>query len=73
MKLQITVNDAIVPQIDALAKALGVSRSALCAIWIGQGLLGYKKAQQLVENLKPEDFRLEGEGQISFDFGETQK
>lgn len=54
MKLQISVNDEIVPKIDALAKALGVSRSALCAIWIGQGLMGFNKAQEIVEELAPQ-------------------
>lgn len=53
MKLQISVNDEMVHRIDTLAKALGVSRSALCAIWIGQGLMGFNQAQELVKELGP--------------------
>lgn len=53
MKLQISVNDEMVHKIDTLAKALGVSRSALCAIWIGQGLMGFNQAQELVKELGP--------------------
>lgn len=37
-KLQININDDIVARIDRQAKLLGVTRSALCALWLGQSL-----------------------------------
>lgn len=52
MKLQITVADELVEQIDNYAKMMGVSRSALCAIWIGQGVMTYNKSYQIFDNLK---------------------
>ena len=41
MRLQITVNDDLVKKIDKYAKMIGISRSAMCALWIGQGVVGY--------------------------------
>lgn len=38
-KLQININDDIVARIDKHAKLLGVTRSALCAMWLGEALL----------------------------------
>ena len=48
MRLQITINDEIVKKIDKYAKLIGVSRSAMCATWIGQGVMGYDKANELI-------------------------
>lgn len=50
-KLQVNVSDELVEKIDIIAKALGVSRSSLCAIWIGQGALGYEKAFDTLERM----------------------
>lgn len=43
MKVQVNVSDELVKKIDEYAKIMGISRSALCAVWIGQGALGYEK------------------------------
>lgn len=56
MKLQITVSDELVEQIDNYAKMMGISRSALCATWIGQGVMTYNKSYQMIDNLQ-EQFR----------------
>lgn len=50
MRLQITVNDDLVKKIDKYAKMIGISRSAMCALWIGQGVVGYEKADELISN-----------------------
>lgn len=50
MRLQITVNDDLVKKIDKYAKMVGISRSAMCALWIGQGVVGYEKAEQIMNN-----------------------
>lgn len=50
MRLQITVNDDLVKKIDKYAKMIGISRSAMCALWIGQGVVGYEKANELINN-----------------------
>lgn len=41
MRLQINIADSMVEQIDYYAKEMGVSRSALCATFIGQGVMAY--------------------------------
>ena len=52
MRIQVIMNDDMVKRVDAYASMIGVSRSALCATLIGQGIMGYDKAYQLVnENL----------------------
>lgn len=48
MKLQVLVNDDLVKKIDDYAHKIGVSRSALCAIFIGQGIMGFDKANELI-------------------------
>lgn len=48
MRLQITISDEIVEKIDKYAKMLGISRSAICATWIGQGVMGYDKANEMI-------------------------
>ena len=49
MKLQVNVNAELVAKIDSYAKMLGVSRSALCAVFIGQGLAAYDKSFETLE------------------------
>ena len=44
MKLQITVSEELVQEIDKYAKMMGISRSALCATFIGQGIMTYNKS-----------------------------
>ena len=49
MRIQVNVSDEMVTKIDAYAKMLGVSRSALCSMWIGQSAIAYDKGMELTE------------------------
>ena len=51
MKLQVNVNDDLVKQIDEYAALMGVSRSVLCAMFIGQGILTYNKSFKLIDDI----------------------
>lgn len=51
MKLQVNVSDEMVENIDKYAKQMGVSRSALCSMLIGQGIMGYNKGMELLSIL----------------------
>jgi len=51
MKVQVHLNDDIVKKIDQYAKSIGVSRSAVCALWIGQAVLGIDKATEILQNV----------------------
>lgn len=50
MRLQVNANDEMVKKIDKYADMMSVSRSALCAILIGQGLAGFDKAFGIVDD-----------------------
>ncbi len=50
MKVQVTVSDEMVAKIDTYAKEMGISRPALCSVFIGQGVLGFDKAYKLVND-----------------------
>lgn len=52
MKVQVNLNDDLVKEIDRYAKMIGVTRSSLCAVYIGQGVLGYQKAFELIDENK---------------------
>lgn len=51
MKVQVNLNDDIVKKIDAYAGAIGVSRSAVCAMWIGNAVLGVDKATETLQRM----------------------
>jgi len=51
MKLQINVSDVMVKEIDKYAKMMGISRSALCATFIGQGIMGYNKSFEMIGSM----------------------
>lgn len=51
MKVQVNLNEDIVKKIDQYAKSIGVSRSAVCALWIGQAVLGVDKAAEILQNV----------------------
>lgn len=42
MRVQVNVSDDLVKKIDEYAKIMGVSRSALCSVWIGQIVMCYE-------------------------------
>lgn len=51
MKVQVNVNDEMVKRIDILAQSMGVSRSALCSIFIGQGMLQFDKSDEIMQEI----------------------
>lgn len=51
MRIQVNVSDETVEKIDKLAKEMGVSRSALCSVWIGQYLYSLESGQQKAEEI----------------------
>jgi len=51
MKVQVNVSDELVKQIDDYAVLMGISRSALCASFIGQGILTYNKSFKMIDEI----------------------
>lgn len=51
MKLQVTANDQMVTKLDKYAELMAVSRSALCAMLIGQGLMSLDKSYGILNDL----------------------
>lgn len=51
MRLNINVSDELLVRIDRYADSLGVSRSALCTMLIGQGVMTYEKSMQVIDQL----------------------
>lgn len=50
MKVQVIMSEEMVKRVDEYANSMGVSRSALCAIFIGQGVMGLDRGADIVEN-----------------------
>lgn len=48
-KLQININDDIVARIDRQAHLLGVTRSALCAVWLGEALINQEAKMNMTQ------------------------
>ena len=51
MRVQVNVDDEMVKKIDAYAKRMGVTRSALCSVFIGQGIMGYEKSFEVLDRV----------------------
>ena len=51
MKLQINVSDVMVKEIDKYEEMMGVSRSALCATFIGKGIMSYNKSFEMLGSM----------------------
>ena len=51
-RIQITVNEDMLPKLDYYAERMGVTRSALCAVWLGDAILNHDKAYALLDNMK---------------------
>ena len=51
MKLQVNANDQMVAKLDKYAEMMAVSRSALCGMLIGQGLMGLDKTYGILDDL----------------------
>ena len=50
MRIQVIMSDDMVKKVDAYAEQIGVSRSSLCATLIGQGIMGFDKAYQIIND-----------------------
>ena len=48
MKVQVNISDDMVARIDEIAKTYGVSRSALCSVFIGQAVASTEKVFDVV-------------------------
>lgn len=48
MRVQVNISDEMVNRLDVIAKQMGVSRSALCSMLIGQGVMTYESSMQIV-------------------------
>lgn len=51
MRVQVNISDELVKKIDDYAKMMGVSRSALCSVWIGQSVMSYDKSLMMIEQM----------------------
>ena len=45
------MSDELVSKVDSYAKKMGVSRSALCAMFIGQGVMTFDKSFDIMTSL----------------------
>lgn len=50
MRIQVNLADEFIVKLDDYSTSLGISRSAFCAMLIGQGLLAYDRSFAIVEN-----------------------
>lgn len=48
MRVQVSLSDEMVERVDFYAKKMGVSRSALCSMLVGQGIMGYDKSMDVI-------------------------
>lgn len=48
MRVQVNLSDEMVCKVDLYAKKMGVSRSALCSMLVGQGIMTYDKSMDLL-------------------------
>lgn len=50
IKVQVTLSEDMVQRVDDYAKSMGISRSALCATFIGQGIMSYDKSFDIISS-----------------------
>ena len=48
MRVQVNLSDEMCARVDRYAKSMGVSRSALCSMLIGQGIMSYDKSMDIL-------------------------
>lgn len=51
MRVQVNLSDEMVEKVDFYAKQMGVSRSALCSMLIGQGIMSYNKSFDIFSSI----------------------
>lgn len=48
MRVQVNLSDEMVNKVDSYARKMGVSRSSLCSMFIGQGIMNYDNSMDLL-------------------------
>lgn len=56
IRVQVSLSVDMCKKVDNLAYSLGVSRSSLCSVLIGQGIMGFEKGVEIVQNTFNEEF-----------------
>ena len=56
IRVQVSLSVDMCQKVDKLAYSLGVSRSSLCSVLIGQGIMGFEKGVEIVQNTFNEEF-----------------
>lgn len=51
MRVQVNLSDDMVKRLDMYAELMGVSRSSLCAQFIGQAVLAYDKSYAKIDSV----------------------
>lgn len=51
MRVQVNLSDEMAVKVDNYAKKMGVSRSALCSVLIGNAIMGYDSASEVLDTL----------------------
>lgn len=51
MRMQVNANEQMVAKLDKYAEMMAVSRSALCSMLIGQGLMGLDRSCGILNDL----------------------
>lgn len=54
MRVQVNLSEKMVERVDRIAEDMGLSRSAVCNMLIGQGVNSYEKANNIIANLPQE-------------------
>lgn len=49
MRVQVNLSEQMCFDVDKYAKMMGVSRSALCSMLIGQGIMSYNKSMEVFD------------------------
>lgn len=51
MRVQVNLSEEMVERVDNYSKLMGVSRSALCSMLVGQGIMGLDKANDIISQI----------------------
>lgn len=52
MRVQVNLSDEMVEKVDYYATKMGVTRSSLCSMLIGQGCMAYDKSFEVLQQMK---------------------
>lgn len=61
MRVQINLSEEMCASVDSYAKKMGVSRSALCSMLIGQGIMNYDNSYKIAEKVLKDTAKMLGE------------